>query len=179
MKDSDLFGTNRKRVDIKNPCFIASVLLKKRLSTTSTARIVVIRRPSGYHFVTPVWGEAYTKLYVEVAIPAQLAPGNVPSFRDVPNCRYVIYTRPEDADVIRSSPVYKRLDECIPVTFEPITDGIGVTHDIMTQCYGEVIELLENWRGASFAIVNQQTGFGEPGRGAPHGDKITCFAAHA
>jgi len=43
----------------------------------------------------------------------------------------------------------------------------------------EVLELLENWRGASFAIVNQQTDFGEPGRGAPHGDKITCFAAHA
>jgi len=46
---------------------------------------------------------------------------------------------------------------------------------------GEVLELLENWRGASFAdlILNQQTGFGEPGKGAPHGDETTRFAAHA
>jgi hypothetical protein len=44
---------------------------------------------------------------------------------------------------------------------------------------GEVLNLLEIWRGASFADVNQQTGFGEPGKGAPHGEKATCFASHA
>jgi hypothetical protein len=43
---------------------------------------------------------------------------------------------------------------------------------------GEVLGLLENWRGASFAEVNQQTGFGEPGKGAPHGNENTGFAAH-
>ncbi len=98
-------------------------------------RIVVIRRPSGYHFVTPVWGEAYTKLYVDVVIPAQLAPGNLPCFRNVPNCRYVIYTRPDDAHVIRESPVFKKLDECVPVTFEPIPASVDVVHDMMTRCY--------------------------------------------
>jgi hypothetical protein len=44
---------------------------------------------------------------------------------------------------------------------------------------GEVLTLLEIWRGASFADVNQQTGFGEPGKGARHGDEATCFASHA
>jgi hypothetical protein len=44
---------------------------------------------------------------------------------------------------------------------------------------GEVLNLLENWRGASFANVIQQTGFGEPGKGAPHGHEDTCFASHA
>jgi|SRR5579863_9859596 len=43
---------------------------------------------------------------------------------------------------------------------------------------GEVLGLLENWRGASFAEVNQQTGFGEPGKGAPHGNENTGFAAY-
>jgi hypothetical protein len=27
--------------------------------------------------------------------------------------------------------------------------------------------------------VIQRTGFGEPGKGAPHGDETTCFATHA
>jgi hypothetical protein len=44
---------------------------------------------------------------------------------------------------------------------------------------GEVLILLENWRGASFADLIQQTGFGEPGRGAPHGHENTRFATHA
>src|ERR1700751_2412126 len=43
---------------------------------------------------------------------------------------------------------------------------------------GEVLRLLEIWRGASFACESA-TGFGEPSKGAPHGDEITCFAAHA
>ena len=43
---------------------------------------------------------------------------------------------------------------------------------------GEVLNLLGIWRGASFANVIQQTGFGEPGR-STHGDQTTCLAAHA
>jgi SAM-dependent methyltransferase len=95
----------------------------------------VIRRPSGYHFVTPVWGEAYTKLYVDVAIPAQLSPGNLPCFRNVPNCRYIVYTRPDDAALIRESAVFSKLNECIPVTFESIPAGVNGVHDLMTECY--------------------------------------------
>jgi hypothetical protein len=44
---------------------------------------------------------------------------------------------------------------------------------------GKGLELLENWWGASFANLIHQTGFGEPGKGAPHGDEDTRFAAHA
>ena len=43
---------------------------------------------------------------------------------------------------------------------------------------GEVLKLLGIWRGASFACESA-TGFGRPSKGAPHGDEITCFAAHA
>jgi hypothetical protein len=43
---------------------------------------------------------------------------------------------------------------------------------------GEGLDLLGIWRGAPFAVIHQ-TGFGEPGKGAPHGDETTCFATHA
>ena len=44
---------------------------------------------------------------------------------------------------------------------------------------GEVLQLLEIGWGASFAVeVIQRTGFGEPGKGAPHDDETTCFATH-
>jgi hypothetical protein len=44
--------------------------------------------------------------------------------------------------------------------------------------YGEVLILLGNWRGASFACESAM-GLGKPGKGAPHGNEITCFAADA
>ena len=55
----------------------------------------------------------------------------------------------------------------------------AVDHASHGRWIGEVLKLLENWRGASFADENLQTGFGEPGKGAPHGNENTCFAAHA
>ena len=36
-------------------------------------------QPSGLYFMTPVWGEAYTKLFLDIVIPSQLAPGNLPA----------------------------------------------------------------------------------------------------
>ena len=43
---------------------------------------------------------------------------------------------------------------------------------------GEVLSLLGNW-GVHPLHANQQTGLGKPGKGAPHGNEITCFAADA
>jgi hypothetical protein len=58
-------------------------------------------------------------------------------------------------------------------------DKIRLSHEMAINVQGEVLNLLENSWGASFANVIQQTGFGEPGKGAPHGHEDTCFAAHA
>jgi hypothetical protein len=91
--------------------------------------------PLGFHFLTPVWGEAYTRLYVDVVIPAQLAEGNLGAFRHAPNSRYVIYTTPSDAERIRSSPVFDELNSCVPVSFEWITGDSNVVHDKMSTCY--------------------------------------------
>jgi hypothetical protein len=54
-----------------------------------------------------------------------------------------------------------------------------IENEVLAELGGEVLQLLENWRGASFADENRQTGFGEPGKGAAHGNEDTCFAAHA
>jgi hypothetical protein len=63
--------------------------------------------------------------------------------------------------------------------FAAIRRASSSVSSLADRARGEVLNLLEIWRGASFADVNQQTGFGEPGKGAPHGDKATCFASHA
>src|SRR5690349_846178 len=111
---------------------------------------VVIRRPSGFFFLTPVWGASYTKLYIDTVIPAQIADGNLGVFQGKPGNRYIIYTTPEDAEVIRSSAVYGRLNDCVPVTFEFITERINVVHDMMTDCFRRGIKAAED---ADAAVV--------------------------
>ena len=110
-------------------------------------------RPLGFYFLTPVWGAAYTKLYVDTVIPAQLSPGNLPVFKDTPNCRYFIYTRREDDETIRASAIFKELDATVPVTFEWIPDQIGVVHNLMTDCFRRGIAAAEKTDAAALLMT--------------------------
>ena len=110
-------------------------------------------RPSGFYFLTPVWGASYAKLYVDTVIPAQLSPGNLPAFKDTPNCRYFIYTRREDAETIRASAIFKELDATVPVTFELIPDQIGVVHNLMTDCFRRGIAAAEKTDAAALLMT--------------------------
>jgi hypothetical protein len=81
-------------------------------------------------------------------IPAQLAQGNLAAFQDQPGNRYIIYTRPEDAEVIQSSPIFGPLKACVPVTFEFITEKIDIVHDMMTDCFRRGIKVAEDVEAA-------------------------------
>ena len=93
------------------------------------------RQSKSYHLLTPVWGERYIRLYLEVAIPAQLAAGNLPALSDHPGNRYIIYTRPADAEQIRNSKAYRRLNDLMRVSIELIEEKIEVPHDTMSNCF--------------------------------------------
>jgi hypothetical protein len=103
-----------------------------------------------YHLVTPVWGESYTRLYLEVVIPAQLAAGNLSAFSDNPNNRYVIFTRATDAERIRASAVYAQLNNLMTVSIQLIEEEIRVPHDTMSNCFRRGINEAE---AADAAVV--------------------------
>jgi hypothetical protein len=109
-------------------------------------------RPNGMYFLTPVWGEAYTRLFLDVAVPSQLAPGNLPGLRDPQQCRYLIFTTPRDAEVIVSDPKYDALSSVIPVEINLIEGVIGLPHDTMSACFRRGIAMADE-RGAASAFL--------------------------
>jgi len=110
----------------------------------STAQPTAIpARQVPYHFLTPVWGASYTRLFVDFAIPAQLAAGNLPAFAGNPLNKYVIFTRPQDAEDIRAAPAFQQLAATIPVEFDYIADKIVVPHDTMSDCFRKGIVAAE------------------------------------
>ena len=77
-------------------------------------------RLNAYHFLTPVWGKAYTKTYLELVMPAQLSQGNLKAFAGAPSSRYVIYTTEADAETIKASPAFRKLSAIVPAVIEII-----------------------------------------------------------
>lgn len=129
-------------------------------SFAAKARIADYPLPKGYFFLTPVWGETYTQLFIETAIPAQLSPGNLPVFKDSPHSQYIIFTTPESAEIIRSAPIFQRLSETITVTIEIITETINLPHDMMSACHKRGI-VMANKMDAAALFLNPDLVFAD------------------
>ena len=66
-----------------------------------------------YHVVTVVWGSALIELLLDVCVPNQLSPGNLPALP--PGSRYRIFTGPADYAALVSSPRLEAVRRIMPV----------------------------------------------------------------
>lgn len=64
-----------------------------------------------FHFLTVVWGAAYTDLFLTLSLPSQLAPRNLPGFPGRRGSRYRIYAPSPSAEQIRRSPAFDVVSE--------------------------------------------------------------------
>lgn len=109
-----------------------------------------------YHFITPVWGAEYTRLFVDVCLPTLLAPGNIPTLTDVPGSLYQIFTSPEDQRVIEKSVAFRKLTQHIKAEFQPIrarVDSIRNQYFVQSDCYRRGIKISDA-AGAAMIFLN-------------------------
>jgi hypothetical protein len=59
----------------------------------------------------PVWGYAYIRKFMEVALPTWLAPGNLPAIAHLAATEFVFLTSREDELYLRTHPAFKRLSK--------------------------------------------------------------------
>lgn len=68
-----------------------------------------------FHFITPVWGNEYTKLYINTCLPMLLTDGNLKCREYSPKDRFTIVTTQEDASTIMASEVYSAISQIIKI----------------------------------------------------------------
>jgi|JFJP01.1.fsa_nt_gi hypothetical protein len=101
-----------------------------------------------FHLINVVWGEAYTKLLLDICIPTQLADGNLSAFRDY-SAVYKIYTTAKDAKTIVNHPTYLTLSKTINTKIK-IFDVPDVymkhnQHHLMNYCHNHaIVEATQN-----------------------------------
>lgn len=101
--------------------------------------------------VIAVWGESYTRLFLDIALPAQLAAGNLGALKDS-NAVFQIYTTVEDASVIQQSVVFKQLEQIMPVEFHIISISTDNRYVLMSNCHKLAIEYA-NQRSAALIFL--------------------------
>jgi hypothetical protein len=86
--------------------------------------------------VTFAWGRDYVDDLLEFALPAALAPGNLPALADQFDCSAVIITEEALFGHVRAHPSVEKLERLCPVTLVPLDDllsepwqyGITIAH---------------------------------------------------
>ncbi|MBI9109606.1 radical SAM/SPASM domain-containing protein [Maridesulfovibrio ferrireducens] len=68
-----------------------------------------------FHAITVVWGEEFTSCFMNSVLPTQLGAGNLDALNTDSRSLYIIYTTPENAEYIKSSPIFTNLKETIDV----------------------------------------------------------------
>lgn len=76
-----------------------------------------------FHFIMVVWGERFTRFFLDIVLPSQLAPDGLPAMRHLDGALYRIYTTAADAVVIAGDPAFRRLSTAMAVDFTVITPG--------------------------------------------------------
>jgi hypothetical protein len=89
-----------------------------------------------------VWNQDYLNLFLDVVIPSYLAPGNLPRVAQDHSITTLIHTNREGAQIIRSHPIYAKLNAIAPVQIEEYVDTLPSStgkYNIMSSCHEKAI----------------------------------------
>jgi hypothetical protein len=90
-----------------------------------------------FHLITVVWGQAFSKCFLEYCVASLLSPGNLPALKTRQRSKFLIATLPSDWAFMNSTPIFRALARYIePVFIEipPCPEGkascehMGVGH---------------------------------------------------
>lgn len=94
------------------------------------------------HIITPVWGAAYTRCFLEIGLPSLLSPGNIASLDRNDGHLMHVFTTAEDRESIESSSVWRRAQGLINCRLELLgADHLRIDepHLTMSNCHRSAI----------------------------------------
>jgi hypothetical protein len=102
-----------------------------------------MRRPPEFiEVLLPVWGERYTRDFVDVGLPSLLAPGNLPALSRLGRCTFVLLAPARDADVIEKSALWPLMRACCAVRVTSIDDLVSSAGStVLTLAYALAIRM--------------------------------------
>jgi hypothetical protein len=124
----------------------------------------------GVYVIIPVWGEAYTRRWLEFSLPSLLADGNLPAVAQRYSTKVLLYTTREDLDLILPHPAVTMLRDIAPLRVNTIADrreDATKQHsgNLMVKCHGAGLMQAWNDDHGVFGLVADSV-FGN-----------TCFAS--
>jgi len=103
-----------------------------------------ISTPTTIHLVTVVWGEEHTRRFLDLAVPSQLALGNLAGLAALAPMEYHVYTSKQDREQIERSEGLSRIAEHARVRFRelPRETLAGHAHEAMSRAHADILDVV-------------------------------------
>lgn len=88
-----------------------------------------------FHFITAVWGNEYTDLFLNFCLPNQMTSGNLLAFRDDSLSCYKVFTSTQDALRIERNPLFKELQSLMKTKIILMDDLVSAERDDSSECH--------------------------------------------
>jgi hypothetical protein len=62
-----------------------------------------------FYFIVVVWGDRFRNYFLDFCLPSLLSRGNIPAISMLPRSKFIIATRPNDWEIIKSAPIFQLL----------------------------------------------------------------------
>lgn len=72
------------------------------------------------HYITAVWGDAFTRRFVDAVMPTHASAGNLEALSDRPGDIYRIFTTADDAATIRASAIFRHIAKLVDTRVEDV-----------------------------------------------------------
>ena len=96
--------------------------------------------PGDIQILLPVWGERYTRHFLEISLPSLLASGNLPGLSKLGRCTFVLLAPARDAEMIGKSSLWPLLHACCAVRIRYIDDLVSQSSStVLTLAYALAI----------------------------------------
>ena len=110
------------------------------LPGSATSEVPLPSKPVPFSFYMPAWGRRHVSTFLDYALPTYLSRNNIPSLKESKG-KFVIYTTPADKERMQSAPIWRTLEQEMPVQFKMIGDGKAYSEEepskygTVTDCY--------------------------------------------
>jgi hypothetical protein len=96
--------------------------------------------PQNIEILLPVWGERYTRDFLELCLPSLLAPGNLPALSKLARCTFVLLAPVRDVGSVEQSPLWPLLLGCCSIRVKYIDDLVSQSSStVLTLAYAWAI----------------------------------------
>ncbi|MCC7168606.1 MAG: hypothetical protein IT565_13655 [Rhodospirillales bacterium] len=107
-----------------------------------------------------VWGEAYCRLFIDVALSSLLAPGNLPMVAGRRDCRLVIHTCAIGQAMIPKAPIFSKLSALVPIELALIESVAGDKYAVSSRRHAESVRRAAS-RGATVFLLGPDAVFSD------------------